>query len=163
MALFVLFWGGENSPIFSHFFPLFLNEIFERKKCVSFFLPKTHFFLRLFFLVKITPQKNVRLKIAFLDTHRAQTSSSSSVHASSANPSRTTFLRRRETTTKKKRPPRARSGRFCGVGFGRRRASLSFLKTFFVRFFPRERERERERERDLEKDLSDRAKNDAAR
>ena len=98
------FLGGENSPIFSHFFPLFLNEIFERKKCVSFFLPKTHFFLRLFFLVKITPQKNVRLKIAFLDTHRAQTSSSSSVHASSANPSRTTFLRRRETTTPKKAP-----------------------------------------------------------
>ena len=165
MALFVLFLGGEgkNSPIFSHFFPLFLNEIFERKKCVSFFLPKTHFFLRLFFLVKITPQKNVRLKIAFLDTHRAQTSSSSSVHASSANPSRTTFLRRRETTTTQKKSPTAgaRSGRFCGVRFRAKKSVLSFLKTFFVRFFPRERERERER--DLEKDLSDRAKNDAAR
>ena len=46
VALFVLF--GEKNP------PLFFNEIFERKKCFSFFLPKTHFFLR--FLVKITTQ-----------------------------------------------------------------------------------------------------------
>ena len=158
MALFVLFLGGGKfpflSPFYPYFFPFFL-----------FFFAKNAFFFASFFLVKITPQKNVRLKIAFLDrvSQSTNVSLSSSVHASSANPSRTTFLRRRETTTKKKRPPRARSGRFCGVGFGRRRASLSFLKVFFVRFFPRERERERERERDLEKDLSDRAKNDAAR
>ena len=62
------FLGGKKIPLY------FFNEVFERKKCVSFFLPKTHFFLRLFFWSKSLHKKTYDSKSHFWTvSRRAQT------------------------------------------------------------------------------------------
>ena len=58
------FGGGEKFPF------IFLTKFLNEKNVSLFFLPKTHFFLRLYFFFfgqQNHSTKNVRLKIAFLD------------------------------------------------------------------------------------------------
>ena len=126
-----------------------------------FFFAKNAFFFCVFW--SKSPHKIVRLKIAFLDRSQSTNVLVVVVRASSTN--KPLFLDSKENDFSEtkgnddpKKAPTCTNLRFCGFGFGRRRASCLFSLCFKnLRAFFSERERDRSRKR------SDRAKNDAAR